>query len=141
MTYNEICMRLSAANIENYRGEAAMLVSNFAGVSKAELLSMHDVDFDLKELREAVEKRCQHYPLQYILGYWSFYHETYRVTEDTLIPRQDTEKLVELAVKLLPDGARFIDLCTGSGCVAISTLASRQDTRAVGVDLFEKTLS
>ncbi|MBR2388483.1 MAG: peptide chain release factor N(5)-glutamine methyltransferase [Clostridia bacterium] len=141
MTYNEICMRLAAAEIENNRGEAAMLVCNFMGITKAELFSKYDVDFDSKELREAVEKRCLHYPLQYILGYWSFYHETYRVTEDTLIPRQDTEKLVELAIKLLPEGARFIDLCTGSGCVAISTLASRQDCRAVGVDLFEKTLT
>ena len=141
MTYNEICMRLASSNIENNRGEAAMLICHFTGVSKTELFSMHDVDFDNEELRLAVEKRCSHFPLQYILGYWSFYHETYRVTEDTLIPRQDTEKLVELAVKLLPEGARFIDLCTGSGCVAISTLATRRDTRAVGVDLFDKTLS
>jgi release factor glutamine methyltransferase len=63
------------------------------------------------------------------------------VTEDTLIPRQDTEKLVEMAAKLLPAGARFIDLCTGSGCVAISTLAARPDCRAVAVDLFEDTLA
>ena len=141
MTYNEICMRLAAAEIENNRGEAAMLICRFANLNKAELFSKHDVNFDIPELNEAVEKRCSHYPLQYILGYWSFYHETYRVTEDTLSPRQDTEKLVELAVKLLPEGARFIDLCTGSGCVAISTLASRADCRAVGVDLFEKTVS
>jgi release factor glutamine methyltransferase len=93
------------------------------------------------ELEEAVKKRAEHYPLQYILGYWDFFHETYRVTEDTLIPRQDTEKLVELAVRLLPEGARFIDLCTGSGCVAISTLASRKDCRAVAVDLYPKTLA
>ena len=141
MTYNEICMRLAAAEIENNRGEAAMLICSFAGVTKAELFSMHDVDFDIPALSEAVNKRCSHYPLQYILGYWSFYHETYRVTEDTLIPRQDTEKLVELAIKILPQGARFIDLCTGSGCVAISTLASRGDCRAVGVDLFPRTLA
>ena len=70
-----------------------------------------------------------------------FCHESYRVTEDTLIPRQDTEKLVELAIKLMPAGARFIDLCTGSGCVAVSTLAARKDCGAVAVDLFEKTLS
>ena len=141
MTYNEICMRLSAAEIENNRGEAAMLICHFTGINKAELFGMHDVDFDSSALREAVEKRCSHYPLQYILGYWGFYHETYRVTEDTLIPRPDTEKLVELAIKILPEGARFIDLCTGSGCVAISTLASRPDCRAVGVDLFERTLA
>lgn len=140
MTYNEICMALSGAEIENSRGEASMLICHFCGINKAELLTRRDEDFDSDGLRAAVEKRVAHYPLQYILGFWDFCHETYRVTEDTLIPRQDTEKLVELAVRLMPKGARFIDLCTGSGCVAISTLAARTDCRAVAVDLFEKTL-
>jgi release factor glutamine methyltransferase len=140
MTYNEICMALAGAEIENNRGEAAMLICHFCGLNKAELLGRRDEDFDSPELAEAVRRRCEHYPLQYILGMWDFCHETYRVTENTLIPRQDTEKLVELAVRLLPPSARFIDLCTGSGCVAISTLAARQDCRAVAVDLFPKTL-
>ena len=117
-----------------------MLICHFCGINQAELLMRRDEDFDNEELRLAVEKRLAHYPLQYILGYWDFCHETYRVTKDTLIPRQDTEKLVELAVKLLPEGARFIDLCTGSGCVAISTLAARPDCRGVAVDIFDATL-
>lgn len=141
MTYNEICMALAGAEIENNRGEAAMLICHFCNINKAELLTRRDEDFDSEELCAAVEKRISHYPLQYILGFWDFCHESYRVTEDTLIPRQDTEKLVELAVRLLPHGARFIDLCTGSGCVAISTLAARADCHAVAVDLFENTLS
>ena len=141
MTYNEICAALAAAGIENHRGEAAMLICRFCNINKAELLCRREEDFDCAELDDAVIKRLSHYPLQYILGYWDFCHETYRVTEDTLIPRQDTEHLVELAVKLLPPKARFIDLCTGSGCVAISTLAAREDCRAVAVDLFEQTLS
>lgn len=141
MTYNEICAALAAAGIENDRGEAAMLICRFCNINKAELLCRRDEDFDSSELDDALIKRCAHYPLQYILGYWDFCHETYRVTEDTLIPRQDTERLVELAIKLLPPKARFIDLCTGSGCVAISTLAARADCRAVAVDLFEQTLS
>ncbi len=141
MTYNEICMALAGAEIENNRGEATMLICHFCGINQAELLTMRDRDFDSEELTAAVAKRCSHYPLQYILGFWEFCHETYRVTENTLIPRQDTEKLVELAVRLLPENARFIDLCTGSGCVAISTLAARGDCQAVAVDLFEDTLA
>ena len=140
MTYNEICMALASAEIENNRGEASMLICHFCGINQAELLMRRDEDFDNEELHNAVIRRCSHYPLQYILGYWQFCNETYRVTADTLIPRSDTEKLVELAVKLLPEGARFIDLCTGSGCIAISTLAARTDCRGVAVDLFEKTL-
>ncbi len=140
MTYNEICTALAGAQIENNRGEATMLICRFCGINQAELLCRRDEDFDSEELHDAVRRRCAHYPLQYILGYWDFCHETYHVTEDTLIPRQDTEKLVELAVRLLPENARFIDLCTGSGCVAISTLAARRDCRAVAVDIFERTL-
>lgn len=140
MTYNEICMALAQAEIENNRGEAAMLICHFCNINKAELLTRRNEDFDNHELREAVNKRMEHYPLQYILGIWDFCHETYKVTEDTLIPRQDTEKLVELAVKLIPPSSRFIDLCTGSGCVAISTLAARPDLRGVAVDIFPKTL-
>ncbi len=142
MTYNEICIALADAGIENNRGEAAMLICRFCDITKAELLLRgKDEDFISDELEDAVIKRCSHYPLQYILGYWDFCHETYRVTKDTLIPRQDTERLVETAVSLLPEGGRLIDLCTGSGCVAISTLASRKDCRAVAVDIFENTLA
>ncbi len=141
MTYNEICAALSDAGIENYRGEATMLICRFCDINKAELLQRdRDEVFSSEELDDAVIKRCSHYPLQYILGYWDFCHETYRITKDTLIPRQDTEKLVELAVRFMPKKARFIDLCTGSGCVAISTLSARPDCHAVAVDLFEKTL-
>ena len=141
MTYNEICISLANAEIENNRGETAMLICHFCNVTKADLLLRRDEDFDSPELAEAVQKRCQHYPLQYILGYWDFCNETYKVTENTLIPRQDTEKLVELAIKLIPENSRMIDLCTGSGCVAISTLAARQDCHAVAVDLFAETLT
>ena len=141
MTYNEICISLANAEIENNRGETAMLICHFCNVTKADLLLRRDEDFDSPELAEAVQKRCQHYPLQYILGYWDFCNETYKVTENTLIPRQDTEKLVELAIKLIPENARIIDLCTGSGCVAISTLAARHDCHAVAVDLFAETLA
>ena len=140
MTYNEICNALAGAEIENNRGEASMLICRFCNINKADLLLKHDEDFQSPELEAAVKKRCEHYPLQYILGYWDFCNETYRVNENTLIPRQDTEKLVELAIRLIPDNARIIDLCTGSGCVAISTLAARKDCRAVAVDLFPATL-
>lgn len=140
MTYNEICNALAGAQIENNRGEASMLICHFCEINKADLLLRHDENFENPQLEAAVKKRCEHYPLQYILGYWDFCHETYRVNENTLIPRQDTEKLVELAIRLIPDNARIIDLCTGSGCVAISTLAARQDCRGVAIDVFPQTL-
>ena len=80
MTYNEICMALAGADIENNRGEASMLICHFCNINKAELLTRRDEDFDSEELRAAVEKRVSHYPLQYILGFWDFCHETHKTT-------------------------------------------------------------
>lgn len=95
---------------------------------------------DDPELINMIERRANREPLQYIIGEVGFYREIYRVTPDCLIPRSDTEALVDYAVKNLPYGARFLDLCTGSGCVAISTLCNTRDTSAVAVDISEKTL-
>ena len=81
-----------------------------------------------------------HEPLQYILGEWDFYRQKYEVSPNCLIPRSDTEILVENAIRLLPIRAHFADLCTGSGCIAISTLAERPDTTAVALEKFPVTL-
>ena len=125
MTQQQIKDRLCGAGIENAAQEARLLCEAFSG----------------KALELAVERRCEHYPLQYILGEWGFWRESYEVNEHCLVPRPDTEHLVEQAIKRLPSNARFLDLCTGSGCVAISTLASRTDTCAVAIDLFPETLA
>ncbi len=79
-------------------------------------------------------------PLAYILGEWYFYDETYKVSPDCLIPRPETEHLVEWLIKNLPINGTFADLCTGSGCIAISTLVHRKDLTAVAVDISDKAL-
>lgn len=68
---------------------------------------------------EKVSKREEHIPLEYILGYTEFMGLTFSVREGVLIPRQDTEILVEMAVEVSP-GKRVLDLCTGSGCIGLS---------------------
>lgn len=92
------------------------------------------------ELAAAVKRRAERYPLQYIIGKVAFFREEYFVDENCLIPRADTELLVEYAVGHLPRGARFIDLCTGSGCVAVSTLKNTKETTAVLADISEGAL-
>ena len=141
MTYTQICEILTDAGIENADFEAALLINFYCKRSRAEILSSPDTDYTEKALFDALDKRCERYPLQYIFGEWDFYGETYRVTPDCLIPRPDTEVLVEKAIRLLPKNARFADLCTGSGCIAISTLAHRPDCTAHAVDLFPKTVA
>lgn len=141
MTYYDICQRLEAAGIAQAQHDAALLLSHFCGVSASSLALRREEDFDCPDLMRAVERRAGRYPLQYLFGEWDFYRERYEVDENVLIPRPDTELLVELAVRSLPQGAVFADFCTGSGCVAISTLCARPDTSAVATDLFPGTLA
>lgn len=72
-------------------------------------------------LQQLCDKRCQGYPLQYILGEWEFFGYPFVVGEGVLIPRQDTEVLCETALSLLREhpSPRVLDLCSGSGCIAI----------------------
>jgi release factor glutamine methyltransferase len=116
-------------------------MEHFCAVSPSLLRAAPDRDYDNASLEDAVRRRLAHEPLQYILGEWEFYRQTYEVTPDCLIPRADTEILVETAIRLLPIGAHFADLCTGSGCIAISTLAERPDTKAIALEKFPATLA
>ena len=125
MTEDQVRERLRTGGIEAARLEAARLCERLSG----------------EALAAAVERRCGGYPLQYLLGEWDFYRQTYEVGEACLIPRADTEILVEQAIKCLPENGRLLDLCTGSGCVAISTLCERPDLTGVAVDLFDETLA
>ncbi|MBQ7381274.1 MAG: peptide chain release factor N(5)-glutamine methyltransferase [Clostridia bacterium] len=140
MTYGSIVACLKDAGIEGAETEAALLLAHFFGVNRAQFLSFPEREYESDALYSALDRRCEHYPLQYIFGEWDFFEETYFVTESCLIPRADTECLVEQAISLLPKNARFADLCTGSGCIAISTLTHRTDCSALALDLFEETL-
>ena len=135
MTYSDICESLKSAGIENFRAEAELLISEICGdFSPAR-------EYDSDELTLAVEKRCRRYPLQYILGKWWLCRCEFFVDENCLVPRPDTETVIERAIMLLPQNATFADLCTGSGCIAISILDLRPDTRADAVELYPKTLA
>ena len=141
MTYRTICERLTRAGIESAEWDAQLLLEQFCPSVAMRAVLDSTLEFESTEaLEEAIGRRECRYPLQYILGEWQFYRQTYEVTPDCLIPRADTEILVEEAIKRLPKNARFADLCTGSGCIAISVLAERPDTTAIAVDKFEDTL-
>ena len=136
MTYEQIVQSLSAAGIENSDGEARLLIEEVCHSNVS-----FDRDYDDSLLVPAIKKRISGYPLQYIIGKWWMANCEFIVDENCLIPRPDTECAIEEAVKLLPPGAHFADLCTGSGCIAISILDLRPDTRADAYELFPKTLA
>lgn len=134
MTLYEVVRKLSGAGISNPVGDGRALMKHFGGYAPHEVM-WPSVECSTPEFLAAVEARVNRTPLQYLIGEVMFYRETYKVTPDCLIPRSDTEILVDYAVENLPCGARFLDLCTGSGCVAISTLANTKETTAVAVDI------
>ena len=140
MTYRQLCAILQDAKIENAEWDALCLMEHFLSVSPSLLRSAPDRNYENENLEDAVRRRLSREPLQYILGEWDFYRQKYEVSPNCLIPRSDTEILVENAVRLLPAQAHFADLCTGSGCIAISTLAERPDTTAVALEKFPATL-
>ena len=141
MTYREICETLAVGGIENAEWDALLLIEHFCNVSQAQIRSLPNRSYTAPLLLDAVQKRLAHTPLQYLLGTWQFYRQTYTVNEHCLIPRSDTEILVEEAIRRLPKGACFADLCTGSGCIAVSVLAERPDTLAWAVEKFPSTLA
>lgn len=140
MKLSEAAKILKNAGVDNFLGEARQIFSRYEKFSTQDLL-LSDPDSESETLAEAVRRRAKREPLQYIFGEAYFYNEIYRVTPDVLIPRQDTEIIVEAAVKNLPYGVKIADLCTGSGCIAISVLKNRPDITALCVDISDSVLA
>ena len=94
-----------------------------------------------KEYEIAVQKRAEHIPLQYIIGEQEFMGLRFKVNSNVLIPRQDTETLVEQVLKIVKPGMKVLDLCTGSGCVLISVLKNAPELTGMGSDISKTALS
>lgn len=129
---------LDGAGVPEARREASSLLSFVLGKDRTFLISHAEdpVDDDsLGQLREFVERRATGEPLQYITGIQDFFGREFRVTPDVLIPRPETELLVEAALEVLGRDKPFIcDVGTGSGCIAVTLLCEVRDARAVAVD-------
>lgn len=139
MTLTDMQRRLAAAGIEDAAWEARLLAAHYTGLSDARLLLMGAEELEAPGLEAAVARRETREPLQYILGQWSFMGLSFSVNSHCLIPRPDTETLVEHAVRHLPKNARVADLCTGSGCIGIALAHYRPDITVTAVDLFPET--
>lgn len=140
MTLNEAINVLNAAGIENAEFDARELFLHFGNFARHELIS-RSVSLDDEVITKPLTERAKRKPLQYIIGRVGFYRETYKVTPDCLIPREDTEILVDFAVKNIPEGETFLDICTGSGCIAISTLKNTKNTSCTALDISAPALA
>lgn len=134
MTVSEIVKILTDAGIDpqDARFEARTLVSCLTGASPAQILADPNRDYDSKKLADAVGKRAERYPLQYIVGEWEFCGLPIIVNESCLIPRPDTEITAGRAIELMPMNGRYLDLCTGSGCIAAAVLTYTKDKNSSG---------
>ena len=136
-----------ARGIENPRLDAEVLLARALGVSRTqlviELLRPLEPD-ELARFREMVKRRRAREPVAYILGEREFYGRTFRVDARVLIPRPDTETLVDVALartRAVSMCAQVLDLCTGSGCVAITLARERPTTEVLGTDASEGAIA
>lgn len=134
---------LEKANIENAEYDSFELLSAINGMTKTfyfingNALISEEVK---QQFEESIEKRKNHIPLQHILGKAYFYGLEFNVNENVLIPRQDTEVLVGEVIKLSKPEDNILDMCTGSGCIAISLAKNIKDSTVLGIDISLKAL-
>lgn len=141
--YKNASIRLKEAGVPEYQLDARLLLEYVCGTDYNTLLVHGDRDVspeEEKKYNELIEKRASRVPLAYIVGYQEFMGLTFDVNENVLVPNQDTETLAEEALRELSDGMRFMDLCTGSGCVALSILNYTNDTSCVMTDISDKAI-
>ena len=115
---------LESGGVEFARFEAEQLLQS-GGIGKTQLITEPNADVSENistEISEKIKRRLSGEPLQYIIGEWEFYGLPFKVGEGVLIPRQDTETLVEVARRFLEkrSSRKTLDLCAGSGCIGIS---------------------
>ncbi len=134
---------LRKAGVPESRREAGSLLAHVINKDRTFLISYAEDELSAEEFenfRESVERRAKGEPLQYITGSQDFYGRRFRVSPDVLIPRPETELLVEAALEVMSDTSFVCDVGTGSGCIAITLLCERSQARGVAVDVSESAL-
>ena len=140
MTFDEVVERLEKAGIEDPKSEAISIMKEI-GVTYGEIVFFRGKDYQSEKLLEIVKKRVKRIPLQYAVGKAHFMLDDFIVSPDCLIPRPDTEILVENAIKLLDSGSVVAAYCTGSGCIGLSILRGKCTVEKMYfVDISKKAL-
>lgn len=147
MTLREACREgagiLSRAGIAEADLDAWYLLEWVSGVSRGHYLAYPEEELTSDQeasFQKALAQRAERIPLQHITGEQEFMGLSFKVSDKVLIPRQDTEVLVEEALKYLKSGMKFLDLCTGSGCILLSLLHSCPGAEGTGADLSGEAL-
>lgn len=133
--------------IESARLDAELCAAHALGLERIGLYLDLDrplIESELAAIRTLVARRRKYEPMAYILGRKEFYGRTFVVNSDVLVPRPDTETLIERALELVPEGesgAQVLDLCTGSGIIGLTLAAERPNLRVDCTDVSEAALA
>ena len=136
--------KLDAAGISDASVDIWLLLEHFADIDKGDYFANPKMELNpvvAKEIEEAVEKRINHIPLQHIVGETEFMGLTFKVNDKVLVPRFDTEILVDEVVKYVGDEFyKILDMCTGSGCIAITVSDMCDNAKVVAADISKDAL-
>lgn len=148
MTYQECYEKgvgtLVEAEVPEASLDARLLLEYVCGTNRNTLLVHNDREVTVDEQKrynEIIRQRARRIPLQQLTGMQEFMGLQFAVNEHVLVPRQDTEILVEEVLRNLHDGMRILDMCTGSGCIILSLLHYSNDCEGVGVDISAEALA
>ncbi len=138
--YNDTKKQLCDANIEDFTFEAKQIIKHITGFDNTQILARYTdklTAFQENNLTAIIKQRKVRYPLQYIIGEWGFYGRSFDVGPGVLIPRADTETLIDVCKDYLKGrkNPQILDLCTGSGCIGITLALEFKDS---AVKLVEK---
>lgn len=134
---------LNKSGFAEAESDSRLIFEYIAGIDRVKLTLEGDRELEPgieEKLKAALAKRLTHMPVQYITGYQNFMGLEFMVSKDVLIPRMDTETLVEEVLRLGLSNVRVLDICTGSGCILLSILKYVYGSSGVGVDISDDAL-
>lgn len=150
LTVNELfrlgCAKLSDCGIEDADFDARCLIEHCLGINSSEFfINRNELTDSVKESEymSFISRRCKREPLQYIIGKWEFYSNSFFVGNGVLIPRPETEMLIDEAKKILdnkPD-ATVVDFCSGTGCIAITIAKMYPESKVFAVEKYDDAYS
>ncbi len=144
--YNDCKRQLQAVGIEDYVFESKQIIKHITGYTNAQILTKYTQplnEFQQNNLTAIIKQRLIRYPLQYILGRWNFFGREFFVGPGVLIPRSDTETLIDVCLENLKtkSNPRVLDLCAGTGCIGITIKGECPDVDVTLVEKFDEALS
>ena len=144
--YNDCKKQLQTAGVEDYVFEAKQIIKHITGYTNAQILTKYTqplTEFQQNNLTAIIKQRLIRYPLQYILGRWNFFGREYFVGPGVLIPRSDTETLIDVCLESVKQkqNPKVLDLCAGTGCIGITIKGEVPSCDVTLVEKYDEALS